>query len=167
MLQTDHIQVPASPPACPQTLRPNSSRSESATSLKCHCLSSSVHDLQGGPGCSSLFGMLYINGPYFINEEDLTLKANPGSWNRLYGMLFIEQPIGTGYSVRGVCDLDWHAVSWSPSVTVWCTSGHSVPLVQPQTHTQVHPSMCTSCQALWRCSVIACFATNSDRVQVC
>lgn len=45
--------------------------------------------------------MLYINGPYFVNEEDLTLKPNPGSWNRLYGMLFIEQPIGTGYSVRG------------------------------------------------------------------
>ncbi|MEW5298618.1 MAG: hypothetical protein WDW36_001716 [Sanguina aurantia] len=61
--------------------------------------------LQGGPGCSSLFGMLYINGPYFINEEDLSLKANPGSWNRLYGMLFIEQPIGTGYSVRGTQEI--------------------------------------------------------------
>ncbi len=37
--------------------------------------------LQGGPGCSSLFGMLYINGPFWINE-DLTLRKNPGSWNR-------------------------------------------------------------------------------------
>ncbi|GAX76677.1 hypothetical protein CEUSTIGMA_g4123.t1 [Chlamydomonas eustigma] len=57
--------------------------------------------LQGGPGCSSLFGMLYINGPYFVNEDDLTLRENPGSWNRLYGMLFIEQPIGTGFSRVG------------------------------------------------------------------
>jgi hypothetical protein len=54
--------------------------------------------LQGGPGCSSMFGMLYINGPYFINEATLTLRKNDGSWNRLYGMLFIEQPMGTGFS---------------------------------------------------------------------
>ena len=45
--------------------------------------------------------MLYINGPYFINEDDMTLRDNPGSWNRLYGMLFIEQPIGTGFSRAG------------------------------------------------------------------
>ena len=56
--------------------------------------------LQGGPGCSSLFGMLYINGPYFVNS-DLTLRENPGSWSRLYGMLFIEQPLGVGYSRPG------------------------------------------------------------------
>ncbi|EFJ43239.1 hypothetical protein VOLCADRAFT_66092 [Volvox carteri f. nagariensis] len=56
--------------------------------------------LQGGPGCSSFFGMLYINGPYFVND-DLTLRRNLGSWNRMYGMLFIEQPIGVGFSKRG------------------------------------------------------------------
>ncbi|GIL69722.1 hypothetical protein Vretifemale_703 [Volvox reticuliferus] len=56
--------------------------------------------LQGGPGCSSFFGMLYINGPYFVND-DLTLRRNLGTWNRIYGMLFIEQPIGVGFSKRG------------------------------------------------------------------
>lgn len=56
--------------------------------------------LQGGPGCSSLFGMLYINGPYFINE-DLTLRRNPGAWNRKFGLLFIEQPVGVGFSLPG------------------------------------------------------------------
>lgn len=55
--------------------------------------------LQGGPGCSSMFGMLYINGPYFIHPNNLTLYRNPGSWTRRFGMLFVDQPIGTGYSV--------------------------------------------------------------------
>ncbi|KAG2422906.1 hypothetical protein HXX76_015733 [Chlamydomonas incerta] len=56
--------------------------------------------LQGGPGCSSFFGMFYINGPYFVND-DLTLRENLGAWNRLYGTLFIEQPIGVGFSKKG------------------------------------------------------------------
>jgi vitellogenic carboxypeptidase-like protein len=54
--------------------------------------------LQGGPGCSSLFGAFYINGPYLINA-DLTLRPNPGRWNRKYGTLFIDQPVGVGFSV--------------------------------------------------------------------
>jgi vitellogenic carboxypeptidase-like protein len=47
--------------------------------------------------------MLYINGPYFLNEDEdeLTLRPNLGTWNRLYGMLFVEQPIGTGFSLTG------------------------------------------------------------------
>lgn len=56
--------------------------------------------LQGGPGCSSMFGMLYINGPYWLNDE-LTLYENPHSWNHKYGMLFIDQPIGVGFSLTG------------------------------------------------------------------
>jgi len=53
--------------------------------------------LQGGPGCSSLFGAFYINGPYLVNA-DLSLRANPGRWNRKYGTLFIDQPVGVGFS---------------------------------------------------------------------
>uniref|UniRef100_A0A7S0VCK6 Carboxypeptidase n=1 Tax=Polytomella parva TaxID=51329 RepID=A0A7S0VCK6_9CHLO len=56
--------------------------------------------LQGGPGCSSFFGMFYINGPYFVNS-DLTLSKNLGSWNRIFGLLYIEQPIGVGFSKTG------------------------------------------------------------------
>ena len=56
--------------------------------------------LQGGPGCSSMFGMLYINGPVFV-RPNLTLVENPGRWNRRYGTLYIDQPIGTGFSEAG------------------------------------------------------------------
>lgn len=56
--------------------------------------------LQGGPGCSSLFGTFYLNGPFQL-QTDMTLRQNPGRWNRQYGMLFVDQPIGTGFSVAG------------------------------------------------------------------
>lgn len=55
---------------------------------------------QGGPGCSSLFGTFYLNGPFQL-QTDMTLRQNPGRWNRQYGMLFVDQPIGTGFSVPG------------------------------------------------------------------
>eukprot|EP00877_Chromochloris_zofingiensis_P002844 jgi/Chrzof1/12560/UNPLg00512.t1 len=56
--------------------------------------------LNGGPGCASLFGSLYLGGPWRVTE-DLELVPNPGAWNRRFGMLFIDQPIGTGYSRAG------------------------------------------------------------------
>ncbi|XP_015086646.1 serine carboxypeptidase-like 50 [Solanum pennellii] len=61
--------------------------------------------LQGGPGCSSMLGNFYELGPFRVssslrqNVEQLTLKPNPGSWNRLFGVLFLDNPIGTGFSI--------------------------------------------------------------------
>jgi len=56
--------------------------------------------LQGGPGCSSLFGAVYINGPWYV-QPDLSLRENPGRWNKHYGVLYVDQPIGVGFSVAG------------------------------------------------------------------
>ena len=53
--------------------------------------------LTGGPGCSSELAIFYENGPYTIND-DLTLKTNPSSWNNNANLLFIDQPVGTGFS---------------------------------------------------------------------
>lgn len=33
------------------------------------------------------------------NAHNLTLERNPGSWNRLFGLLFLDNPIGTGFSI--------------------------------------------------------------------
>ncbi|CAI5486241.1 unnamed protein product [Closterium sp. Naga37s-1] len=62
--------------------------------------------LNGGPGCSSMIGNFYEIGPWnvAITEDDidsLRLKKNPWAWNRRYGLLFIDNPIGTGFSVAG------------------------------------------------------------------
>ena len=53
--------------------------------------------LTGGPGCGSEVALFFENGPFNINE-DLTLKKNPYSWNSVANVIFIDQPIGTGFS---------------------------------------------------------------------
>jgi len=53
--------------------------------------------LTGGPGCSSLMALFYENGPYTINQ-DLSLNINPYSWNSFANIIFIDQPVGTGFS---------------------------------------------------------------------
>jgi len=61
--------------------------------------------LNGGPGSSSLLGMWFENGPYFLNR-DMTTYANPYSWNANANIIYIDQPAGTGFSstsdVKGV-----------------------------------------------------------------
>ncbi|KAJ3063249.1 Cell death protease [Podochytrium sp. JEL0797] len=52
--------------------------------------------LNGGPGCSSLFGSFLENGPLHANGS--TLVPNPNSWHHEANMLYIEQPLGTGFS---------------------------------------------------------------------
>ncbi|XP_061355615.1 serine carboxypeptidase-like 50 [Gastrolobium bilobum] len=54
--------------------------------------------LQGGPGCSSMIGNFYELGPWRVTKS-LTLEPNPGAWNRIFGLLFLDSPIGTGFSV--------------------------------------------------------------------
>ncbi|CAN6341096.1 unnamed protein product [Urochloa humidicola] len=54
--------------------------------------------LQGGPGCSGLIGNFFELGPYFVNPDAETLSPNPFAWNRRFGLLFIDNPLGTGFS---------------------------------------------------------------------
>ncbi|XP_052137102.1 serine carboxypeptidase-like 50 [Oryza glaberrima] len=54
--------------------------------------------LQGGPGCSGLTGNFFELGPYFVNHDALSLSPNPFAWNRRFGLLFIDNPLGTGFS---------------------------------------------------------------------
>lgn len=51
----------------------------------------------GGPGCSGLIGFLTEQGP-FRPDVDGVLQENPYAWNKVANMVFLEQPVGVGFS---------------------------------------------------------------------
>ncbi|EHL00073.1 putative Pheromone-processing carboxypeptidase kex1 [Glarea lozoyensis 74030] len=56
--------------------------------------------LNGGPGCSSEDGALMEVGPYRVRDESHgpNLEYNPGSWDEFANLMFVDNPVGTGYS---------------------------------------------------------------------
>lgn len=53
--------------------------------------------LNGGPGCSSMTGLFFELGPSSIGK-DVKPIYNPHSWNANASVIFLEQPVGVGYS---------------------------------------------------------------------
>ncbi|KAJ6441609.1 40S ribosomal protein S19 [Purpureocillium lavendulum] len=58
--------------------------------------------LNGGPGCSSLEGFLQENGPFLWQYGTYKPVPNPWGWHHLTNMLWVEQPINTGFSTGNV-----------------------------------------------------------------
>ncbi|KAF8016815.1 hypothetical protein BT93_H2125 [Corymbia citriodora subsp. variegata] len=59
--------------------------------------------LSGGPGCSALYGLLFEIGPlqfYYSNSSGNkpVLKLNPYSWTKIANIIFLDAPVGTGFS---------------------------------------------------------------------
>ncbi|OBT94807.1 hypothetical protein VE01_06309 [Pseudogymnoascus verrucosus] len=52
----------------------------------------------GGPACSSLLGLFKIHGPVIFPKAATKPQRNPYSWTRGANVLYIDQPIGTGFS---------------------------------------------------------------------
>ncbi|CAK5278667.1 unnamed protein product [Mycena citricolor] len=50
--------------------------------------------INGGPGCASEIE----NGPCTANSNGRSTTVNPYSWNTVSNMIYIDQPIGTGFS---------------------------------------------------------------------
>lgn len=59
--------------------------------------------LQGGPGCSSMLANFNGVGPWRLrldsNARFDDLEPNPAAWNRRFGVVFFDNPIGTGFSI--------------------------------------------------------------------
>jgi hypothetical protein len=94
--------------------------SASSTSVKrqssLHWPAVEAHDCAQG---KILFGLLSLriraarlwsalfkeNGPYLIDPDTLALSLNPSSWNSNATVIWIDQPVGTGYSYADKGDL--------------------------------------------------------------
>ncbi|KXT15199.1 hypothetical protein AC579_3929 [Pseudocercospora musae] len=56
--------------------------------------------LNGGPGCSSLEGLLQENGPFLWQYGTYKPVKNPYTWVNLTNVVWVEQPAGTGFSQK-------------------------------------------------------------------
>lgn len=54
--------------------------------------------INGGPGGSSMMGLLQENGPCFVGNDSNSTYLNPFSWNNEVNMLYLDQPSQVGYS---------------------------------------------------------------------
>ena len=60
--------------------------------------------INGGPGSSSMFGLFLENGPLRVSQtgptnDDYIVNLSPdGSWGDIADIVFIDQPVGTGFS---------------------------------------------------------------------
>lgn len=53
--------------------------------------------LQGGPGATSLIGLFAENGPFTVKNRH-GLKLRQYSWNANHNVIYIDNPVGSGYS---------------------------------------------------------------------
>ncbi|MBA0809822.1 hypothetical protein Gohar_025439 [Gossypium harknessii] len=54
--------------------------------------------LTGGPGCSSVGDGFASVGPFIVTKDVHGLQKNLFSWNKVSNLLFIDSPIGSGWS---------------------------------------------------------------------
>ncbi|CAH8351021.1 unnamed protein product [Eruca vesicaria subsp. sativa] len=55
--------------------------------------------LNGGPGCSSVgYGATQEIGPFLVDNKGNSLQLNPYAWNHEANILFLESPVGVGFS---------------------------------------------------------------------
>lgn len=60
----------------------------------------------GGPACSSLLGLFKIHGPVTFPRTATKPQRNPYSWTRGANIVYVDQPIGTGFSTGNSGNMD-------------------------------------------------------------
>lgn len=68
--------------------------------------------LNGGPGCSSMDGALMEVGPLRVNREN-KVTYNPGSWHEVADLVFVDQPVNTGFSYGSIYTHELDEITWT------------------------------------------------------
>ncbi|KAK7917804.1 serine-type carboxypeptidase [Apiospora marii] len=88
--------------------------------------------LNGGPGYPSLEGLMQENGPFLWQYATHKPVPNPSSWNRLTNVVYIEQPVGTGFSTGHVIITNEEELAaqflgfWMNFMNLFATQGYKV-----------------------------------------
>lgn len=61
--------------------------------------------MTGGPGGSSMLGLFQELGPCLINEVGDGTVYNPYGWNKDTALIFVDQPVGVGFSYADKVEL--------------------------------------------------------------
>jgi len=61
--------------------------------------------INGGPGSSSMYGLLQELGPCRINTITSKTEFNPDAWNSNANVIFLDQPVNTGFSYSDSVDV--------------------------------------------------------------
>lgn len=83
--------------------------------------------LQGGPGCSSLVGLLQENGPFLWQSGTYAPFSNPYSWTNLTNVVWVDQPFGVGLS-QGVTKVRDDAEAAQQFLGFWTNFVHKFSL---------------------------------------
>ncbi|KAJ4791032.1 Serine carboxypeptidase-like 2 [Rhynchospora pubera] len=60
--------------------------------------------VNGGPGCSAYSAIVHLIGPFKIEDtvhrvkDPIRLRRNPYTWTKVSNVLFVDSPVGAGYS---------------------------------------------------------------------
>lgn len=65
----------------------------------------------GGPGEAAIAGAMTENGPCYVNEDGNSTTRNPYSRNNRVNMLYVDQPIGAGFSYSSLQNITFDQVS--------------------------------------------------------
>ncbi|KAJ5689088.1 hypothetical protein N7462_003480 [Penicillium macrosclerotiorum] len=81
--------------------------------------------MNGGPGSSSMIGLMQENGPCRVNPDSNSTEPNPWSWNNYVNMLYIDQPnqVGFSYDIPTNGTYDQTGAGWD--VSKW---EHGIPI---------------------------------------
>ncbi|KNG45415.1 carboxypeptidase s1 [Stemphylium lycopersici] len=61
--------------------------------------------MNGGPGSSSMLGLLRENGPCYVNSDSNSTYLSEWSWNNEVNMLYLDQPVQVGLSYDSLVNI--------------------------------------------------------------